>query len=104
MHSAHEMLTRWPALEIAAKRARLQNSLQLSPGAIADALKGSADVAARAAAGPWRRDPSVWSAETTVQKVIADRLGWMSSPVLSADRLLAGLRGQFGGHAVKTTS
>ena len=90
MHSAHERLTRWPALDIAAKRARLQNSLHLSPGAIADALDGSAEVAGRAAAGLWRRDPSVWSAEATVQKAIADRLGWMSSPLLmaaSVDRL-----------------
>ena len=85
MHSAHEMLTRWPALEIAAKRARLQNSLHLSPGAIAEALKGSADVAGRAAAGLWRRDPSVWSADATVQKAIADRLGWMSSSILMAE-------------------
>ena len=90
MHSAHERLTRWPALDLAAKRARLQNSLHLSPGAIADALDGSAEVAGRAAAGLWRRDPSVWSAEATVQKAIADRLGWMSSPLLmaaSVDRL-----------------
>jgi transaldolase/glucose-6-phosphate isomerase len=87
MHSAPDMLTRWPALEIAAKRARLQNSLHLSPGAIADALQGSADVAGRAAAGLWRRDPSVWSADVTVQKTIADRLGWMSSPLLMADSI-----------------
>ena len=85
MHSAHEMVTRWPALEIAAKRARLQNSLHLSPGAIADALKGSAEVAGRAAAGLWRCDPSVWSADATVQKAIANRLGWMSSPTLMAE-------------------
>jgi glucose-6-phosphate isomerase len=87
MHSAHEMLTRWPALEIAAKRARLQNSLHLSPGPIADALNGSAEVAGRAAAGLWRRDPSVWSADSSVKKAIADRLGWMSSPLLMADAL-----------------
>ena len=38
MHSAHELMTRWPALDVAAKRARLNNSLHLSPdlaGAIA---------------------------------------------------------------------
>jgi transaldolase / glucose-6-phosphate isomerase len=85
MHSAHEMLTRWPALEVAAKRARLQNSLHLSPGPLADALKGSAEVAGRAASGLWRRDPSVWSADAGVQKAIAQRLGWMSSPMLMAD-------------------
>ena len=85
MHSAHDLLTRWPALDVAAKRASLQNSLHVSPGAIADALNGSAEVAGRAAAGLWRRDPSVWSADSTVQKAIADRLGWMSSPLLMAD-------------------
>ena len=71
MHSAHDALTRWPALEVAAKRAGLQNSLHLSPGSIADALNGSAEVAGRAASGLWRRDPSVWSADPTVQKAIA---------------------------------
>jgi transaldolase/glucose-6-phosphate isomerase len=85
MQSAHEMLTRWPALEVAAKRARLQNSLHLSPGPLGDALKRSAEVAGRAASGLWRRDPSVWSADPAVQQAIAQRLGWMSSPLLMAD-------------------
>jgi transaldolase/glucose-6-phosphate isomerase len=85
MHSAHEMLTRWPALEVAAKRARLQNSLHLSPGPLAEPLKRSAEVAGRAASGLWRREPSVWSADASVQKAIAQRLGWMSSPMLMAD-------------------
>src|SRR5919204_549683 len=45
----------------------------------------------RAAAGLWRRDPSVWSGEAAVQEKIANRLGWMTSPHLMAehiDRLL----------------
>jgi transaldolase/glucose-6-phosphate isomerase len=85
MQTAHEMLTRWPALEVAAKRTRLQNSLRISPGPLADALKRSAEVAGRAASGLWRRDPSVWNADPAVQKAIAQRLGWMSSPLLMAD-------------------
>ena len=85
MHRAHEVLTRWPVLEVAARRARLQKSLHLSPGSIADALNGSAEVAGRAASGLWRRDPSEWSADPTVQKAIAQRLGRMSSPLLMAD-------------------
>jgi transaldolase/glucose-6-phosphate isomerase len=85
MQTAHEMLTRWPALEVAAKRTRLQNSLRISPGPLVDALKRSAEVAGRAASGLWRRDPSVWNADPAVQKAIAQRLGWMSSPLLMAD-------------------
>ncbi len=32
MHSAHDLTTRWPALDVAAKRPRIQDSLSLSPG------------------------------------------------------------------------
>jgi glucose-6-phosphate isomerase len=35
----------------------------------------------------WKRDPSVWSSDPTVQKAIADRLGWMRSPALMADSI-----------------
>jgi glucose-6-phosphate isomerase len=87
MLSAHELLTRWPALDVAAKRARLQNSLHLSPGPLAGPLQASADAAARAANGLWKRDPSVWSPEPTVQQAIADRLGWLDSPALMADSI-----------------
>jgi hypothetical protein len=31
MHSAHELLTRWPALDVAATRARLQDTFHLRP-------------------------------------------------------------------------
>ena len=87
MFSAHELLTRWPALDVAAKRARLQNSLHLSPGPLAGALNASAGAATRAANGLWKRDPSVWSHEPAVQKAIADRLGWLDSPALMADSI-----------------
>jgi glucose-6-phosphate isomerase len=90
MHSAHELLTRWPALDVGARRAHLQNSLHLSSGPLAGALKRSTDAAERVAAGLWRGDPSAWSGDPVVQKAIADRLGWMSSPALMAgsiDRL-----------------
>jgi len=92
MHSAHDLLTRWPALDVAAKRARLQPTLQLSPGPLTDVLNSHADAAQRAAAGLWRCDPWVWSDEAAVQEKIANRLGWMTSPHLMAehiDRLLA---------------
>src|SRR5258708_2179958 len=86
MHSAHELLTRWPALDVAAKRARLHNSLHLAPGT-AVAAAGSTASAERAAAGLWRHDPSAWSSNGEVQKEIADRLGWMSAPMLMADSI-----------------
>jgi len=70
---------------VSAKRARLQLTLRLSPGPLADALHAASVTAERAAAGIWRREPSVWSADAAVQKKIADRLGWISSPALMAD-------------------
>jgi glucose-6-phosphate isomerase len=91
MHSAHDLLTRWPALDVAAKRARLQPTLHLSPGPLTDVLSSHSDAAQRAAAGLWHRDPSVWSDDAAVQKKISERLGWMTSPHLMAehiDRLL----------------
>ena len=60
MHSAHELLTRWPALDVAGKRARLDNSLHASSG-LADTVSASAASAERAASGLWQGDPSVWS-------------------------------------------
>ncbi len=86
MQSAHELTTRWPALDIAAKRARLNNSLHLSPG-LADASSGSIAAAERAASGLWRADPSAWSADAALQQEIGKRLGWMSSPMLMADSI-----------------
>jgi len=87
MLSSHELLTRWPALEVAEKRARLQSSLHLTTGPLGDTVRASADRAARAAAGLWKHDPSVWSADAAVQKSVADRLGWMNSPALMADSI-----------------
>ena len=87
MESAHELQTRWPALEVDAKRARLQRSLRIAAGPLAAAFERSAPAADRAAAGLWRRDPSVWTTDRAVQHAIADRLGWMSSPALMADSL-----------------
>ena len=79
-------MTRWPALDVSAKRGRLQNSLLLSPDA-AGAVSSATAAAERAAAGLWKGDPSVWSADEGTRKEIADRLGWMSSPLLMADSI-----------------
>ena len=88
MHSALDLLaTRWPALGVSAKRARLQDSCQIAAGPLADAMAADADAAERAAAGLSRRDPSVWSRTPSVQQQIANRLGWLDSPILMADSL-----------------
>jgi len=87
MHSAQERLTRYPALEVADKRARLRNSLRLTAGPLAPSLNKTSSDADRAAAGLWRRDPGVWSRDASVQKTIAEHLGWMSSPALIANSI-----------------
>jgi transaldolase/glucose-6-phosphate isomerase len=86
MLSAHELMTRWPTLDVAAKRARLNNSLHLSPG-LAEACARSSAAAERAAAGLWRADPSVWSGDPGLQQEIGKWLGWMNSPMLMADSI-----------------
>jgi glucose-6-phosphate isomerase len=72
-------------LDVSAKRARMHESLRLSPGRIGDAIQTVSDAAERAAAGIWRREPSVWSTDPAVQQKIANRLGWVTSPALMAD-------------------
>jgi len=84
MRRSDDLLTRWPALNVSARRARLDSSLQISAGPLANDLARAADSAARAAQRLWRRDPSAWSRDAAAQKAIADRLGWMSSPELMA--------------------
>jgi len=93
MHSAHDLLTRWPALDVAAKRARLQNTFRLSPAdqghdlPVRDIYSAVESAAERAAAGLWHREPSVWSADQAVQQTIANRLGWLNSPALMAEAI-----------------
>ena len=87
MHSAPDLLTRWPALDSAAKRARLQDAFQLFAGPLAASMAANTADAERAAAGLWRRDPAVWSGDAAVQQTIANRLGWLTSPGLMADSL-----------------
>jgi transaldolase / glucose-6-phosphate isomerase len=62
-------------------------SLDLNPGPLASALDEKRAGAERALAGLWRRDPATWSADAAVQKTIANRLGWLSSPQLMADSI-----------------
>src|SRR3954470_23567200 len=86
MHSAHELTTRWPALTVAAKRARLDHSLHLSPDS-GVAIASSTERGERAANALWHADPTAWSRDAAAQRDIADRLGWMSSPLLMADNI-----------------
>ena len=87
MHSAQELHTRWPSLGTAARLARLKKTLEISPGPLAEIIRTHVDAAERAAMGLWRRQPSVWSADPAVQQTIANRLGWLTSPVLMAESL-----------------
>ena len=86
MHAAHELMTRWPALDIAAKRARIERSVRLSPG-LADAVSRSTPTAERAVRGLSDADPAAWSNDPATQREIAARLGWMKSPLLMADSI-----------------
>jgi glucose-6-phosphate isomerase len=87
MHRATDLLTRWPALDAAAKRARLQTSFRFAAGPLGETVAAHTAGAERAAAGLWQRDPSVWSADRSVQQAIANRLGWLSAPLLMGDAL-----------------
>jgi glucose-6-phosphate isomerase len=84
MHSGHELLTRWPALDVEARRGHLQNTFRLSPR---DGFGFAAAAAEQAAAGLWRREPGVWSSDAAVERAIANRLGWLTSPALMADAI-----------------
>ncbi len=78
---------RWPALDVAARQARLTNTCRVIAGPIDDAIAAEAAAAARAAAGLSRRDASVWSRDPGVQQTIANRLGWLDSPALMAESI-----------------
>jgi glucose-6-phosphate isomerase len=87
MLSAHDLLTRWPALDVTERRARLHSSLHLWPGVLAGTLDSAAVVAERAAAALWRYDASAWTTDPAVQQELAKWFGWMASPALMADAI-----------------
>ena len=87
MYSAHDLLTRWPALNVAARRAKLHNSLSLAAGPLRDVIAASTPAAERIAGALWLREPSAWSTDPADQRAISNRLGWMSSPFLMADSI-----------------
>src|SRR5262245_48458453 len=87
MPGALDLLTTWPQLDVSGKRARLQQSLRLTPGPLNDIINASISSAEQAAGALWQREPSAWSDDPGVQQKISARLGWMSSPMLMADSL-----------------
>jgi glucose-6-phosphate isomerase len=71
-------------------RTSLRHGFQLLAGPSAEVVSKEASSAAIAAKGLWRRDPSVWSIDQSVQDAIRRRLGWLDSPALmlaSVDRI-----------------
>ena len=72
---------------VAAKRARLEDSLSLSPGPLAQTIRTYRALAERAAAGLFRRDPSTWTSDAAVQQKIANRLGWLASPAAMTESI-----------------
>jgi glucose-6-phosphate isomerase len=81
MQSAHDV----SPLGSTGRRARLEDSLSLSPGPLEQSISTYRAIAMRAAAGLFRRDPSVWTSDASVQHKIANRLGWLTAPALMSN-------------------
>lgn len=87
MPSAHDLITAFPALDVARRRDRLPHDFHWSPGRLAPRLPPFEEAARRTMDGLWHRDPALWSADPDVQARIAQRLGWLTSPVLMAESI-----------------
>src|SRR5712692_1436104 len=87
MLRTEDLLLRWPALDVRTRRARLQDTFQISPGPLHAALDANRSAAGKAVAGLWQRDVSAWTSDVGIQKTIANRLGWLRSPLVMADAL-----------------
>jgi glucose-6-phosphate isomerase len=87
MSSAHDVLTRWPQLDVTGKRARLQESLRLTPvrSAMSSARPWPLPNVRPVRSGSANRRRGV--TPRPCKKKIAARLGWMSSPMLMADSI-----------------
>jgi glucose-6-phosphate isomerase len=68
-------------------RTALRTGFHVSPGPLGDTLSALSGAAASAAAGLFRRDPATWSSDAAVQRTIANRLGWLTSPALMVENL-----------------
>lgn len=87
MPTAHDLIARWPALDISLRRERLQTGFHRFAGRLAPALPAFEAAAQRTVDGLWNRDTSLWSSDAEVQAKIANRLGWLASPAFMADNL-----------------
>src|SRR5262245_47228267 len=87
MHRAPDLSSRWPTLGVAARRSRLLDGFRLRVPSLTSSLQAAAPRAARAWAGLWAQDASTWSQDSAVQKTIANRLGWLESPLLMAESI-----------------
>src|SRR5262245_59678811 len=70
------------AIDVTARRGRLQNSLVLNAGPLAAVVSANVHAAEDAAGALYRGEPAAWSTNPDVQRTIANRLGWMSAPQL----------------------
>jgi glucose-6-phosphate isomerase len=86
MPGLDELTTRWPALDVSDKRDRLSRSLRL-PGGLEEPIARATAIGERAARALSRPDPSAWTTDPAAQKEIADRLGWITSPLLMAESI-----------------
>jgi glucose-6-phosphate isomerase len=59
--------------------------MRLHPGILSEVVESRRPRAQSAATGLFKRDPATWSPDPDVQKRIANRLGWLTSPQLMAD-------------------
>jgi glucose-6-phosphate isomerase len=87
MRNVDDLVSMWPALEIADKRSRLRGSLRLYPAPLAGATDADTRTAQAAAEALWRRDASAWSSDSAAQQKITNRLGWLSAPARMADEI-----------------
>ncbi len=61
--------------------------MRLHLGVLSEVVESRRHRAEAAAAGLFKRDPATWSLDPHVQKTIANRLGWLTSPQLMADSI-----------------
>ena len=74
-------------IDVAARRDRVRNSLNVELGTLAHDAASRSAAAGQAAAALLRRDPAGWSRDPDVQKKVANRLGWLTSPRLMAESI-----------------
>ena len=87
MISAHDLLARWPALDVVSRSARLQGTLRLHWGPLDAQARATAAEAERVHVGLWHGRPDTWSSDPRAFASIAGRLGWLRVPEWVAGEL-----------------